>query len=399
MAKTPRRFPDDEVPCLPCASIAGTGPGAVTLTVSGDVDTFGTPVLEAALEVVWCDDPRRVVVDLTGVTFLGLSALHALLRTRTDAEQRGADLTFRTASRHIARVLGLVGAGDVTQRCGCGADAESGAPIPGARVDPPEADEALRPHRGVLTLVPEPTTDADPSRRPSPDIAGPDDALLRTLCRGAEWGSSDDLQATLKSVSEAAATTIPGAEGACIRLMAPGHHDPEVRAGTDRRAAALDVVQDGLCRPPGREKRPEASWSDGVVLVDDLASDPRWPELAARAQELHVRSVLCLSLGTTKPRGALTVWSSRPAAFTQEARRLGQILAAVAAIALPAAQRQQNLARALTTRDVIGQAKGVLMERHKITAEQAFLLLNRASCARNIKLRILAQRVADTGEL
>ena len=135
------------------------------------------------------------------------------------------------------------------------------------------------------------------------------------------------------------------------------------------------------------------------MLVDDLGSDLRWPDLAATAEELDVRSVLCVALGVNCPLGVLTVYSGRTAAFTREAVRLAQILAAVATIALPAAQRQHHLARALTTRDVIGQAKGILMERHKITAEQAFRVLSHASSVTNTKLGRLAEHVADTGEL
>ena len=117
------------------------------------------------------------------------------------------------------------------------------------------------------------------------------------------------------------------------------------------------------------------------------------------AEELDVRSVLCLTLGADHPLGVLTIYSSKAAAFTREAARLAHILAAVATVALPAVQRQHHLARARSTRDVIGQAKGIVMERHKISAEQAFMLLSRASSVTNTKLGRLARHVADTGEL
>ena len=112
-----------------------------------------------------------------------------------------------------------------------------------------------------------------------------------------------------------------------------------------------------------------------------------------------MRSVLCLSIGATGPLGALTLYSSRPRAFPAEALRLGRVLAAVAAIAVSAARRHQHLACALSTRGVIGQAKGILMERHTITDDQAFLLLSRASALRNTELAVLAAQVAETGRL
>lgn len=389
MAENLLRFKRTDVPALPCASIVSTVPGSVTLAVVGEVDTFGSPILDAALEVVWGDDPREVVVDLTQVTFLSVSALHALLRARRAAAERGAELRLRAGSRQIVRLLRFAGVDDVAR--------PNEAPD-GPRGESPDRPAFHRgPRRGPLALVPHPRV-AGPPGRSWPATALSENALLRTVRSAAAWSATDDLQFSLESVCAAAAGTVPGADGAGVRLVATGHRGVESRAGTDWRAQALDVVHDRL---PWSGRGPVSfpAWADSAVLVDDLGSDPRWPDVAATAEELDVRSVLCLTLGADRPLGVLTVYSSRAAAFTRGAVRLGQILAAVATIALPAAQRQHHLARALTTRDVIGQAKGILMERHKVTAEQAFMLLSRASSVTNTKLGRLAERVADTGEL
>ena len=61
--------------------------------------------------------------------------------------------------------------------------------------------------------------------------------------------------------------------------------------------------------------------------------------------------------------------------------------------------RVENLRAALTSRDVIGQAQGILIERERITADQAFGVLRRTSQHLNIKLREVAQYVVDTGEI
>lgn len=58
-----------------------------------------------------------------------------------------------------------------------------------------------------------------------------------------------------------------------------------------------------------------------------------------------------------------------------------------------------QLRTALETRDVIGQAKGILMERHHVTAEEAFAMLNRASQHCNVKLRDLARELTESGDL
>jgi anti-anti-sigma factor len=383
-------------PSLPGASVVSSPPGTVSLTLFGEVDTFGTPLLEAALDVVWGDDARRVVVDLTQVSFLSLSAVHALLRTRSIAQRRGTDLTLTTSSRFITRVLGLAGAGDVTVRRDC----PDGPPTPPA--GDPVADHDGRPRRAALSLVPEPMGLPVPVEwalpQTGPAVSG--DVLLETLRGASGWTSTDDLQMAMESLGASAVATIPGAEGAGVLLQAPGPHDPDLRACTDCRAEGLDEVRQRLPWSLGDGRTGEtAGTDDGVVVVDDLREDPRWPDLAAGAAVLGVRSVLCLRLGTARPIGTLTVYSSRPAAFSPAAQRLGQILAAVGSITLPAARRHHDLARALATRDVIGQAKGILMERHKITADQAFGVLQRASCVSNTKLRSVAERLTDTDEL
>jgi len=58
----------------------------------------------------------------------------------------------------------------------------------------------------------------------------------------------------------------------------------------------------------------------------------------------------------------------------------------------------ENLRKALASRDVIGQAKGILMERFRITADEAFRLLVDASQHQNIRVSELSDRLAETGE-
>jgi AmiR/NasT family two-component response regulator len=84
--------------------------------------------------------------------------------------------------------------------------------------------------------------------------------------------------------------------------------------------------------------------------------------------------------------------------FDAETRGEGLAFAAQAAVALHSAQHEQHLRAAMATRNLIGQAQGILMERYKVTAEQAFAVLARASQESNVKLRDVAQRLIDTGE-
>jgi AmiR/NasT family two-component response regulator len=73
------------------------------------------------------------------------------------------------------------------------------------------------------------------------------------------------------------------------------------------------------------------------------------------------------------------------------------MLAVHAAVAVAGAEHEENLRTAMSSRDVIGQAKGILMERHKLTADQAFGVLARVSQELNRKLADVARELTDTG--
>jgi AmiR/NasT family two-component response regulator len=75
------------------------------------------------------------------------------------------------------------------------------------------------------------------------------------------------------------------------------------------------------------------------------------------------------------------------------------LFATLAAIALAEAQRTGQLHTALGNRDLIGQAKAILMERHRMTADAAFGYLSQASQDVNMKLTAVAQHLVETGEL
>lgn len=126
----------------------------------------------------------------------------------------------------------------------------------------------------------------------------------------------------------------------------------------------------------------------------------RWPEFAARAHALGARSMLAIQLYVTdEDLGALNLHSTRLDAFTDESEQVGLLFAAHAAVAMIGAQQQEQLQTAISSRDLIGQAKGILMERYKIGAQEAFQLLVLASQTTNIKLLDVAEYLARTGTL
>jgi GAF domain-containing protein len=141
-----------------------------------------------------------------------------------------------------------------------------------------------------------------------------------------------------------------------------------------------------------------AMYEHRTTRVDDLPHDRRWPELARRSAELGVTSMLCFQLFVVgDDLGALNLLSRRRGAFTDESERIGLLFASHAAVAVAQARKLNHLGVALASRDLIGQAKCVLMERYKITADQAFALLARTSQDTNRKLIDVAEYLTTTG--
>jgi GAF domain-containing protein len=139
---------------------------------------------------------------------------------------------------------------------------------------------------------------------------------------------------------------------------------------------------------------------EAVVIVDDLTTDTRWPVFSPSAISHGIRSMLSLHLYTDRDSiGALNIYARQPHAFTPHSVRTGVLLAAHSAAAIAAATLSADLRIALESRDVIGQAKGMLMERNKITSTEAFDLLITASQHSNRKLRDVAAELTDAGAL
>ncbi|MDP9101870.1 MAG: GAF and ANTAR domain-containing protein [Actinomycetota bacterium] len=208
------------------------------------------------------------------------------------------------------------------------------------------------------------------------------------------------VEQTLERVVGLAIETIEGCDEAGV--CAQG-------AGTPRSSPAsplvleLDDLQTRLNEGPCIDALAGAD----SVYVHDLEEDRRWPSFAPAASAAGVRSALAYRLSAGNGTlGALQLFARLPSAFNATDRAQGQIFAAHAGMALMVAQgkdaerfRAENLQLALISREIIGQAQGILMERERITSEQAFNLLRHASQRLNMKLRDVAQELVDTGSV
>ncbi|MGI8806989.1 MAG: GAF and ANTAR domain-containing protein [Acidimicrobiales bacterium] len=205
---------------------------------------------------------------------------------------------------------------------------------------------------------------------------------------------------TLLTVSRITVDAIPAAEMAGISLLGENGR-PTTGIFTDEQAPEIDVAQYESGRGPCLD-----SWREGrVVRLDDLnAAVDAYPEFAKVAQAHGIESTLSLPLIAGEERlGALNMYARAPAVFSADDEAVGMDLAAAAAIVLAnagaywaAAQLSEQLAQAMRSRAVIEQAKGILMARSpRLTADEAFDVLRKASQRENSKVREIAQRLVD----
>jgi len=204
---------------------------------------------------------------------------------------------------------------------------------------------------------------------------------------------------TLVQVADLGVSTIEGCDYAGIFLVAGDQVTTPVH--TDSVVAEVDLLQ----QTSGEGPCLDAMHQGQVFYAEDLAEDPRWPTFGPAATTMGVRSLLALPLRVNGVPGALNLYARYPQAFGVIDRGRGLLLAAMAGLAYSTAltheadeRREANLHAALATREIIGQAQGILMEREHLTSTQAFDILRRASQHLNRKLRDVAQNLVDTGE-
>jgi len=145
------------------------------------------------------------------------------------------------------------------------------------------------------------------------------------------------------------------------------------QAPTDRTAAALEEVHQVYLQGPGVE----AARQHSLIQVDDLPREGRWPTFAANAAGTAARAVLSVPLFRhDRESAALNLWADQPQAFGRDAVELGRTFALSAAVVIDAAQRETRIHHVLANREIVGQAKGRLMERFNIDAIAASFLID-----------------------
>jgi ANTAR domain-containing protein/GAF domain-containing protein len=200
-----------------------------------------------------------------------------------------------------------------------------------------------------------------------------------------------DLDETLGQIVATAARTIPGVDAASISNTEDGR--VETRHPTSEDIRKLDETQSELNEGPCLTAIFEPPES-GLVIADDFAGADaaRWPNFAPRAVDAGYRGLMSTQLSTDGGiRAALNLYSAGPDAFSEEARTLAGLFGVQAALLLYGAKHAAQLQKAVDSRDLIGRAKGILMERFKVDDEAAFQMLVQSSQNTNMKLTAVAE--------
>lgn len=221
-----------------------------------------------------------------------------------------------------------------------------------------------------------------------------EDDLLHLLGRLAvQLEGESDPESVLQEIVRSSVKMVPGARWAGVSLIEGDR--VELRAPTAPVVAELDRLQydldEGPCLSTLREEH--------TVKIDDMATDARWPRFAEAATQCGVQSVLSFRLFVHRGSlGALNLYGGEADVFDDESVLIGEVLAQHASVALARLNAEARLNRALDSRDIIGQAKGLLMQRNNVDGLHAFRMRLKVSQETHTKLVDVARALVSSHE-
>jgi GAF domain-containing protein len=209
---------------------------------------------------------------------------------------------------------------------------------------------------------------------------------------------AENMDAILTLVCTQAKYTIPGADEVSVTLSRNGGY--ETRAHTAARVKYLDEEQykagSGPCLDAIRQGQ--------IFEIDSLAAESRWPTFVSSALDEGFSSTLSVPLQLeSKPPGALNIYALKEDAFDESGRDIAKLFARQAGMLIANAvafmekdELAGQLSEAIDSRDIIGTAKGIIMEREGVSIEEAFQMLVRISQGSNMKLRDIASQLVES---
>jgi transcriptional regulator with GAF, ATPase, and Fis domain len=231
---------------------------------------------------------------------------------------------------------------------------------------------------------------------PDPGSVQPTPSLIEAFSEIAQHvQASEDPEDSMERITRTAVDAIHGCDSASLSLLTPD--GATTRAATDQLARDGDQIQYELGEGPCLDAAMQERW----VYVPNVREDPRWPASSIRlADEVSVGSMiscrLTLDAAPNHTLGGMNLYSTVEDGFTGEDQMLAILLASLGAVVVDASQQQAHLRTAMESRQVIGEAVGIIRaQSRQISSDEAFAMLAKASQRMNLKLRDLARRITE----
>ena len=203
-----------------------------------------------------------------------------------------------------------------------------------------------------------------------------------------------DSGVTFDRIAERAVDVVPACDFVGITLRDKGR--TRSVAVTAEAAAVCDDLQYEVGEGPCLDAISE----DEAYLIEDVATDPRWPRWGPRAAGAGAGSILSVRLADDRNTlGALNMYSRKAGAFDSNSVDLGLVFSTHAATAISATNLVAGLQTALQSRHLIGAAQGIVMAQHQVSLEAAFEVFRCYSNHTNLPLREVARLVVEHSAL
>lgn len=323
----------------------------VELGVRGELDIATAPDLGVVVDALIDRGHRFVVLDLAELEFMDASGLRVIARAVHRLAPADGALIIRSPRAIVRRILDVTGLIDI-----------------------------------VRLEQPEPALGRDGPGSPVGPSASPvlieGDALADQLRRITDLHAVNNVvDSVLRVVVALARATVGGADGVSVSLRRQGHL--ATVAASDQTITEMDSHQYAVGQGPCVDASVEGRW----FHVDSLDLETRWPAFRPRAQALGINAILASPLhDRDRPVGALNIYSRTSGAFTPQDQRLAEMFATEASSVLTRAgtdvtteQLVERILAALTPRQVIAMAQGVIMERNGVGGPGAYDALRRGS--------------------
>lgn len=340
----------------------GFDTGRAVVGVRGDVDLLTAPTFAALVDALVDQGHSSLVFDLAELTFMGAAGIGVIAGISARlAASRGAQgaVTVRSAPAFTLRMLDF-----------CGVDAL-------VRIEASSPDDAL------LGAEQRPGYHSSTVNGGTADLAG----------TGSIPASNEVIDDALRLVTDLASATLEGADGVSVSLE---RHDRLITVGASNDTVVrMDDHQYETGEGPCVEAASVGHW----FHIESLAQESRWPAFVPLAMEEGIASILSNLLMTLdRPFGALNIYSNTERAFGTHQQELAALFATQASGIVAGAdgiaeQMGERINVALSAREVVAQAQGVLMAREGVTADAAATMLHRAAREATIPVRRHAAEV------